>query len=159
MTISVGDKLPNAELMMMTEKGPTKVSTADLFNGKKVALFAVPGAYTPTCSAKHLPGFVDNTSNLTSKGVNEIVCLSVNDPFVMASWGKDHDAGSIKMVADPDAAFTKALGVEFDASGAGLGVRSRRYSMVVDDGVVSQLNLEETGGFEVSDAETLLGQL
>jgi peroxiredoxin len=159
MTISVGDKLPNAELMMMTEKGPTKVSTADLFGGKKVALFAVPGAYTPTCSAKHLTGFVDNTANLTSKGVSDIVCLSVNDPFVMASWGKDHNAGSIKMVADPDAAFTKAIGAEFAASGAGLGVRSRRYSMVVDDGVVTQLNLEETGGFEVSDAETLLGQL
>lgn len=158
MTISVGDKLPNAELMMMTEKGPSKVSTADLFNGKKVALFAVPGAYTPTCSAKHLPGFVNNTANLTAKGVNDIVCLSVNDPFVMAAWGKDHNAGSIKMVADPDATFTKAIGVDFDASGAGLGVRSRRYSMLVDDGVVTQLNLEETGGFEVSDAETLLGQ-
>lgn len=159
MTIKVGDKLPNAELMMMTEKGPTKMSTADLFGGKKVALFAVPGAYTPTCSAKHLPGFVDNTTKITAKGVDEIVCLSVNDPFVMAAWGKDHSAGSIKMVADPDASFTKALGVEFDASGAGLGVRSRRYSMILDDGVVKQLNLEETGGFEVSDAETLLGQL
>ena len=125
MTIKVGDKLPNVDLMMMTDKGPSKVSTADLFGGKKVALFAVPGAYTPTCSAKHLPGFVDNMANLNSKGVSDIVCLSVNDPFVMAAWGKDHNAGSIKMVADPDAAFTKAMGVEFDASGAGLGVRSR----------------------------------
>ena len=159
MTIKVGDKLPETELMMMTENGPTKVSTADLFGGKKVAIFAVPGAYTPTCSAKHLPGFVDNTSNLSAKGVSDIVCLSVNDPFVMAAWGKDHNAGSIKMVADSDASFTKSPGVEFDASGAGLGIRSRRYSMLVDDGVVTQLNLEETGGFEVSDAETLLGQL
>jgi glutaredoxin/glutathione-dependent peroxiredoxin len=159
MTIKVGDKLPNVDLMMMTETGPSKVSVSDLFGGKKVALFAVPGAYTPTCSAKHLPGFVDNASNFSSKGVDEIVCLSVNDPFVMGAWGKDHNAGSIKMVADPDAAFTKAMNVEFDASGAGLGIRSRRYSMVVDDGTVTQLNLEETGGFEVSDADTLLGQL
>ncbi|WP_334128123.1 peroxiredoxin [Sneathiella sp.] len=159
MTIKVGDKIPNAELMMMTEKGPTKVSTSDLFGGKKVALFAVPGAYTPTCSAKHLPSFIDNSSKLAEKGVNEIVCLSVNDPFVMAAWGKEHNAGNIKMVADSDASFTKALGVEFDASGAGLGIRSRRYSMLVDDGVVKQLNLEETGGYEVSDAGTLLGQL
>ena len=159
MTIKVGDKLPNIDLMMMTDKGPTKIKSADLFGGKKVALFAVPGAYTPTCSAKHLPGFVDNTKNLAAKGVDEIICISVNDPFVMAAWGKDHNAGSIKMVADPDAAFTKAMKLEFDASGAGLGVRSRRYSMLVDDGVVTKLNLEETGGFEVSDAGTLLGQL
>lgn len=159
MTIKVGDKLPNVDLMMMTETGPSKVSVSDLFGGKKVALFAVPGAYTPTCSAKHLPGFVDNASNFSGKGVDEIVCLSVNDPFVMGAWGKDHNAGSVKMVADPDAVFTKAMNVEFDASGAGLGIRSRRYSMVVDDGTVTQLNLEETGGFEVSDADTLLGQL
>lgn len=159
MTIKVGDSLPDVDLMEMTESGPSKISVSDLFGGKKVALFAVPGAYTPTCSAKHLPGFVDNAANLASKGVDEIVCLSVNDPFVMGAWGKDHNAGGIRMVADPDAAFTKALNVEFDASGAGLGIRSRRYSMIVDDGVVSQLNLEETGGFEVSDAETLLGQL
>jgi len=159
MTIKVGDKLPNVDLMAMTDSGPSKVSVSDLFGGKKVALFAVPGAYTPTCSAKHLPGFVDNTSNLSAKGVDDIVCLSVNDPFVMGAWGKDHNAGSVKMIADPDAAFTKAMNVEFDASGAGLGIRSRRYSMLVDDGVVTQLNLEETGGFEVSDAETLLGQL
>ncbi len=159
MTIKVGDSLPDVDLMEMTESGPSKVSVSDLFGGKKVALFAVPGAYTPTCSAKHLPGFVENADNLTSKGVDAIVCLSVNDPFVMGAWGKDHNAGPVRMVADPDAAFTKAMNVEFDASGAGLGIRSRRYSMIVDDGVVSQLNLEETGGFEVSDADTLLGQL
>lgn len=159
MTIKVGDKLPNAELMMMTEKGPTKVSTAELFGGKKVALFAVPGAYTPTCSAKHLPSFIENSAKFAEKGVDDIICLSVNDPFVMAAWGKEQNAGNIKMVADADASFTKALGVEFDASGAGLGIRSRRYSMLVEDGVVKQLNLEATGGYEVSDAATLLSQI
>lgn len=159
MTISIGDKLPEADLMEMTETGPSKISTSEMFAGKKVALFAVPGAYTPTCSAKHLPGFVGNMDALKGKGVDEVICLSVNDPFVMAAWGKAQEAGGIRMVADPDAAFTKAMNVEFDASGAGLGIRSRRYSMLVDNGVVSQLNLEETGGFEVSDADTLLGQL
>ncbi|WP_169567797.1 peroxiredoxin [Sneathiella limimaris] len=159
MTISIGDKIPAGELMEMTSSGPAKVSTADVFAGKKVALFAVPGAFTPTCSAKHLPGFVENLDALKSKGVDEVICLSVNDPFVMAAWGKAQEAGQVRMMADPDAALTKAMNVEFDASGAGLGVRSRRYSMLVDDGTVSQLNLEETGGFEVSDANTLLGQL
>jgi peroxiredoxin len=159
MTISIGDKVPAVDLMEMTESGPSKVSASDVFAGKKVALFAVPGAYTPTCSAKHLPGFVENLGALKSKGVDEVICLSVNDPFVMAAWGKAQDASGVRMMADPDAALTKAMKVEFDASGAGLGVRSRRYSMIVDDGTVTQLNLEETGGFEVSDAETLLGQL
>ncbi len=159
MTIKVGDTLPDIDLMEMTASGPSKISGADLFGGKKVAMFAVPGAYTPTCSAKHLPGFVDNMDALKAKGVDTVVCLSVNDPFVMAAWGKDHSAGDIRMIADPDAAFTKAMNLDFDASGAGLGVRSRRYSMLVDNGTVSQLNLEETGGFEVSDAETLVGQL
>ncbi|MBL4740203.1 MAG: peroxiredoxin [Sneathiella sp.] len=159
MTISIGDKLPVSDLMEMTEKGPSKISTSEMFAGKKIALFAVPGAYTPTCSAKHLPGFVGNLDAFKGKGIDEVICLSVNDPFVMAAWGKAQEAASVRMVADPDAAFTKAMNLEFDASGAGLGIRSRRYSMVVDNGIVSQLNLEETGGFEVSDAETLLGQL
>ncbi|MFT6558142.1 MULTISPECIES: peroxiredoxin [Sneathiella] len=159
MTIKVGDKLPAGELMEMTGSGPAKLSVEEIFGGKTVALFAVPGAYTPTCSAKHLPGFVDNLESLKSKGVDEVICLSVNDPFVMAAWGQAQAAGEVRMLADPDAAFTKAMSVEFDASGAGLGVRSRRYSMLVEDGTVKQLNLEETGGFEVSDAETLLGQL
>jgi glutaredoxin/glutathione-dependent peroxiredoxin len=159
MTISVGDKLPSMDLMEMTASGPAKVAVADLFGGKKVAMFAVPGAFTPTCSAKHLPGFLSNLDALKGKGVDEVVCLSVNDPFVMAAWGKAQSADGIRMIVDPDGAFTKAMGVEFDASGAGLGVRSRRYSMVVDDSAVSQLNLEETGGFEISDAETLLGQI
>ncbi len=159
MTIKVGDKLPDIDLMMMTETGPSKVSVGDLFGEKKVAMFAVPGAFTPTCSAKHLPGFIEQGDALKGKGVDDIICLSVNDPFVMAAWGGAQSANNIRMVADPDAAFTKALSLEFDASGAGLGIRSRRYSMVVDDGIVTQLNLEETGGFEVSDAENLLGQL
>jgi glutaredoxin/glutathione-dependent peroxiredoxin len=159
MTIRVGDKLPDVGLMMMTETGPSKVSVGDLFGGKKVAMFAVPGAFTPTCSAKHLPGFIENEDALKGKGVDTIICLSVNDPFVMAAWGNAQSAGDIKMVADPDAAFTKAMSVEFDASGAGLGIRSRRYSMIVDDGTVMKLNLEETGAFEISDAETILGQL
>ena len=124
-----------------------------------MALFAVPGAFTPTCSAKHLPGFVENLDALKAKGVDAVYCLSVNDPFVMGAWGKAQNSGDVRMISDPDAAFTKAMNVEFDASGAGLGVRSRRYSMLVDDGVVKQLNLEETGGFEVSDADTLLGQI
>jgi len=159
MTISIGDKLPASDLMEMTKTGPSKISTSDMFAGKKIALFAVPGAYTPTCSAKHLPGFVGNLDALKAKGVDEIICLSVNDPFVMAAWGNAQEAGEVRMVADPDAAFTKAMKLDFDASGAGLGVRSRRYSMLVENGVVTQLNLEETGGFEVSDAETLLAQL
>jgi len=159
MTISIGDKIPAGELMEMTASGPAKVSTDEVFAGKKIAMFAVPGAYTPTCSAKHLPGFVENLDALKGKGVDEVICLSVNDPFVMAAWGKAQDAGSVRMMADPDGSLTKAMDVAFDASGAGLGIRSRRYSMLVEDGKVTQLNLEETGGFEVSDASTLLGQL
>lgn len=159
MTISIGDKIPAGELMEMTASGPAKVSTDDVFAGKKIAMFAVPGAYTPTCSAKHLPGFVENLDALKGKGVDEVICLSVNDPFVMAAWGKAQDAGNVRMIADPDGSLTKAMDVSFDASGAGLGIRSRRYSMLVEDGKVTQLNLEETGGFEVSDASTLLGQL
>lgn len=159
MTIKVGDKLPQADLMEMTATGPSKFAASEFFGGKKVALFALPGAFTPTCSAKHLPGFIANLDALKAKGVDTVACLSVNDPFVMAAWGKAQSSGEISMLCDPDASFTKAMNVEFDASGAGLGVRSRRYSMIVDDGVVTQLNLEETGGFEVSDADTLLGQI
>ena len=132
---------------------------ADIFAGKKVALFAVPGAFTPTCSAKHLPGFITSLDALKDKGVDEVICLSVNDPFVMGAWGTAQNAGDIRMIADPDAAFTKALGLEFDASGAGLGIRSLRYSMIVEDGKVSQLNLDKIGAFEISGADTLLQQL
>lgn len=159
MTIKVGDKLPGEELMMMTDTGPARISVAAMFGGKKIAVFALPGAFTPTCSAKHLPGFIEHLSSLKAKGVDDVMCLSVNDPFVMAAWGKAQAAGDIKMVADFDASYTKALGLEFDASKGGMGIRSRRYSMIVDDGVVTAFNLDDIGSFEVSDVETLLAQL
>ena len=159
MTVKVGDKLPDVKLMMMTEAGPARISVAELFGGKKIAIIALPGAFTPTCSARHLPGFIEHADALADKGVDDIICLSVNDPFVMAAWGVAQSAGDIKMVADPDAAYTKALGLEFDGSRTGLGIRSRRYSMIVDDGTVTKFNLDELGVFEVSDAQTLLGQL
>jgi len=160
MSISVGDKLPEATFMEMTEKGPEPRSTADVFGGKKVALFAVPGAYTPTCSAKHLPGFVQKQGDLAAKGVDEIVCTSVNDVFVMGAWGNDNSAeGKVRMLADGNGAFAAALGLEMDASGFGMGQRSQRYSMLVDDGTVTELNVEQGGAFEVSSADYLLGQL
>lgn len=160
MAISVGDKLPEATFMEMTENGPEPRTTADVFAGKTVALFAVPGAYTPTCSAKHLPGFVDKESDLKAKGVDEIVCTSVNDVFVMGAWGSDNQAGGkVRMLADGNGAFAKALGLEMDASGFGMGQRSQRYSMLVEDGTVKELNVEQGGSFEVSSADYLLGQL
>ena len=160
MTIKVGDTIPQATLRHMTESGPAQISTDEIFKGKRVALFAVPGAFTPTCSAKHLPGFVQQADALKAKGINSIACVSVNDAFVMDAWGKDRNVGDgVHMLADGNGDFTKALGVELDASGFGLGARSRRYSMVVDDGVVKQLNLEEGGGFEVSSAEHMLEQI
>jgi peroxiredoxin len=146
--------------MTMGEKGPQAVSTDDLFKGKTVALFAVPGAFTPTCSAKHLPGFVENADAIKGKGVDQIVCVAVNDAFVMNAWGKDQNVGSkVTMVADGNGDLTKALGLELDGSKFGLGARSQRYSMLVKDGVVEKLNVEEAGAFAVSNAETLLGQL
>lgn len=160
MTISVGDKLPEATFMEMGENGPEPVTTNDVFAGKTVALFAVPGAYTPTCSAKHLPGFVEKQSDLAAKGVDEIICTSVNDVFVMGAWGKDSGAdGKVRMLADGNGAFAQALGLELDASGFGMGQRSQRYSMVVKDGTVAELNVEEGGGFEVSSADYMLAQL
>ena len=160
MAIKVGDKIPSATLTAMGSDGPGPVTTEDLFSGKKVAVFAVPGAFTPTCSAKHLPGFVEQADALKAKGVDTIACVSVNDVFVMDAWGKDQNVGDkVQMLADGSAAFTKALDVELDLVDRGLGVRSRRYSMLVDDGTVTQLNLEEGGGYEVSDANTLLSQL
>jgi peroxiredoxin len=144
----------------MRADGIEDVNTDSLFKGKRVALFALPGAFTPTCSAQHLPGFVRNADALRAKGIDEIVCLSVNDAFVMDAWGKAHDAGDkVMMVADGNAQFTLALGFELDASGAGMGTRSRRYSMIVDDGEVKVLNAEAAGAFEVSSAEHLLSQL
>jgi len=160
MSISVGDKLPEVTFMEMTEKGPEPRTTADVFGGKKIALFAVPGAYTPTCSAKHLPGFVQKQGDLAAKGVDDIVCTSVNDVFVMGAWGNDNSAeGKVRMLADGNGAFAAALGLEMDASGFGMGQRSQRYSMLVDDGTVTELNVEQGGAFEVSSADYLLGQL
>ncbi len=160
MSIQVGDKLPEATFMEMTADGPKPLTTADVFKGKTIALFAVPGAYTPTCSARHLPGFLDKGDDLKAKGVDEIVCTSVNDVFVMSAWGKDAKAaGKIRMLADGNGAFAKALGLEMDASGFGMGHRSKRYSMVVTDGVVSQLNVESGGEFKVSAADYMLGQM
>lgn len=160
MAITVGEKLPEATFTEMTADGPTARTTSDVFGGKTVALFAVPGAYTPTCSAKHLPGFVDKAAELKTRGVDEIVCTSVNDVFVMDAWGKDSGAGeNVRMLADGNGEFAKALGLELDASGFGMGQRSQRYSMIVKDGVVSELNVEDGGAFEVSSADYMLGQL
>ncbi len=160
MTIQVGDKIPEATLTHMTADGPAPISTADIFGGKTVALFALPGAFTPTCSAKHLPGFLANAAALAAKGVDSIVCLSVNDAFVMGAWGKDQNVGDkILMAADGNADFAKKLGLDFDASGFGMGVRSQRFSMLVEDGTVKTLNVEAPGAFEVSSAEHMLSQL
>jgi peroxiredoxin len=162
MTIKVGDKIPSATLMEMQDGKPTPVSTDAFFAGKTVALFALPGAFTPTCSAKHVPGFVANFDTLKAKGVDEIACVSVNDAFVMGAWGKDQNSdGKVHMLADGNGDFTRAVGLEMDGTKFGMGKRSQRYSMIVKDGVVTSLNVEAPGAFEVSSAEFLLssGQL
>jgi len=160
MTIKVGDKVPSVKLKQMTPDGMKDVQTEDFFKGKKVVLFALPGAFTPTCSAKHLPGFVEKAAELKGKGVDTIACLSVNDAFVMNAWGKDQKAdGKVQMLADGNADFTKAVGLELDARANGLGIRSQRYAMVVDNGVVKALNVEKPGSFEVSSAESVLKAL
>jgi peroxiredoxin len=160
MTIQVGDQIPQATFMTMGADGPQPVSSDDLFKGKRVALFAVPGAYTPTCSAKHLPGFKEKAADLRAKGVDQIACLSVNDVFVMGAWGKDQNAGDdVMMIADGNGDFTKAVGLEMDGSKYGMGLRSQRYSMIVNDGKVEQLNVEQGGEFRVSSAEYLLDRL
>ncbi|MEI9886700.1 MAG: peroxiredoxin [Rhizomicrobium sp.] len=160
MTVQIGEKVPSATLMEMQEGGPKPVKTDDLFAGKKVVVFALPGAFTPTCSAKHVPGFVQNFDALKAKGVDEIACVSVNDAFVMGAWAKDQQAGGkVRMLADGNGDFTRAMGLEFDGSRFGMGKRSQRYAMVVDDGVVTALNIEEPGAFSVSSAEHVLGQL
>lgn len=160
MIIKIGDKLPDVTFMEATQNGPSPVSTGDLFAGKTVALFAVPGAFTPTCSVKHLPSFRDASETFKGKGVDTIACVSVNDAFVMGEWGKSQNASDkMRMLGDGNGAFTKAIGLELDASGFGMGARSQRYSMLVVDGVVRQLNVEEGGAYEVSSAEYLLGQL
>ncbi len=159
MAIKEGDKLPDATMHILKDGRPTAVTTEELFGGKKVVLFAVPGAYTPTCSQAHLPGYVVNADTIRDKGVDSIVCLSVNDAFVMDSWGKDKNADDILMVGDGNGEFTSKLGLEMDGSGFGLGTRSQRYAMIVDDGVVKKLAVEQPGKFEVSSAESILQAL
>ena len=160
MTIKVGDKLPAATFSAGTPEGPRPMSTDDIFAGKKVALFAVPGAFTPTCSAKHLPGFVDKADELKAKGVDEIVCTAVNDAFVMGAWGKSGNAGdSVTMLADGNGDFAEAVGLTMDGKAFGMGKRGQRFSMVINDGVVEQLNVEAPGEFKVSSADHMLEQL
>jgi peroxiredoxin len=158
MTIQIGDTFPDVTFTTMTESGPEPVGK-EFFAGKTVALFAVPGAFTPTCSAKHLPGFIEKAGALKAKGVDAIACTSVNDVFVMGAWGKSADAEGITMLADGNGAFAEAVGLTMDGSKFGMGKRSQRYSMLVEDGVVRQLNVEGPGEFKVSTADHLLGQL
>ena len=159
MTIAVGDKLPDVKLVKATENGPEAVQSADYFKGKRVALFSVPGAFTPTCSAKHLPGFVEKAADLKAKGIDQIACTAVNDAFVMGAWGKAAGSADVDMLADGNGEFASAVGLTMDGSGFGLGQRGQRFSMVVNDGVVEQLNVEAPGAFEVSSADHMLGQL
>jgi glutaredoxin/glutathione-dependent peroxiredoxin len=159
MPIKEGDKLPEATMHIIKDGRPTPVTTEELFKGKRAVVFAVPGAYTPTCSMAHLPGYVVNADKLKEKGVDSIICLSVNDAFVMDSWGKDKNAEELVMVGDGNGEFTRKLGLEMDGSGFGLGTRSQRYAMIVEDGVVKKLAVEQPGKFEVSKAESILESL
>jgi len=160
MTIQVGDKMPSVTLQEMQEKGITNISTDELFAGKKVVVFALPGAFTRTCSALHLPGYVAKSDELFAKGIDAILCLSVNDAYVMDAWGKQHNVdGKVRMIADGSIKFTRAVGLEVDLSKGGMGIRSQRYAMVVNDGVVETLNIEEPREFEISDADTILASL
>ena len=160
MTIKVGDRFPSVTLKYLGKEGMTEITTDDLLKGKTVALFAVPGAFTPTCSAKHLPSFTGNAEALKAKGVDQIVCLSVNDPFVMKAWADKNECGeSVFMLPDGNATLTKALGLEMDGSGYGLGTRSQRFALIAKDGVVTHLGVEKPGAFEVSSAENVLKHL
>jgi peroxiredoxin len=166
MTIQIGDKLPDATLYESTEFGeacplaPAKLSTAEAARGKRIVVFGLPGAYTPTCSAKHVPGYLANLEALKAKKVDEVWCVAVNDGYVMAAWGKEqHAIGKVRMLGDGSADFARKLGLELDLAGGGMGLRMKRFSMLVDDGVVKQLNVEAPGKFEVSDAGTMLRQL
>jgi len=159
MSIKIGDKLPEATFTQMTEDGPTPISTADLCAGKTVAIFAVPGAFTPTCSAKHLPNFKDRLGDLQAQGVDQVACVSVNDVFVMGAWGEAEEAGDILMLADGNGDFTEAVGLTLDASGFGMGKRSQRYAMLVKDGKVVQLNVDEGGDYKVSSADYMLDNI
>ena len=159
MTIAVGDRLPDVTLVKATAEGPEKVQSTEYFSGKTVALFSVPGAFTPTCSARHLPGYVEKADELKAKGVDEIVGTAVNDAFVMGAWNKASGSDDITMLADGNGEFAEAVGLTMDGSGFGMGKRGQRFSMVVEDGTVTQLNVEEPGDFKVSSAEHMLGQL
>ena len=158
--VKVGDRVPQGTFKVMTAEGPKDMTTDELFGGKTVAFFAVPGAFTPTCSAKHLPGFVQNADALKAKGVDAIACTAANDVFVMDAWGKDQKTGDkVTMLADGSAHFARAMGLDLDLDARGMGHRSARYSMIVKDGVITELNVEEAGQFDVSSAEHMLGQL
>lgn len=167
MAIKVGDRLPEGKLSEITEFdgagcpiNPHEVNVADAVKGKRVAIFAVPGAFTPTCSAKHVPSYVQNHDKLKSKGIDEIWCVAVNDPFVMAAWGRDQKAGGkVRMLADGSAEYTKKLGLELDLNARGMGTRAQRFSMLVDNGVIKDLNVEAPGKYEVSGAESMLAKL
>lgn len=167
MTIKVGDRLPDGQLQEFIEAetegcslGPNTFNVADLTRGKRIVIFGLPGAYTPTCSAKHVPSYLQHYDALKAKGIDEIWCLSVNDAFVMGAWGRDQKAtGKVRMMADGSATYTKALGLELDRTASGMGIRCQRFSMLVDDGVVKQLNIEAPGKYEVSGAETMLSHL
>lgn len=159
MTISVGERLPDVPLTIATADGPRPTTSSEFFKGRKVALFAVPGAFTPTCSARHLPSFVEKADDLKRKGVDEIACVSVNDAFVMAAWGESAGSQDITMLSDGNGEFAEAVGLGMDASKFGMGKRSQRYSMIVEDGVVRQLNLEQPGEYRASSAEHMLEQI
>ena len=160
MTIKAGDKMPSGVFGIMTASGPGATSTNELFSGKKVVFFSVPGAFTPTCSAKHLPGFVEYAETLSGKGVDTVACMSVNDVFVMDAWGKDQNVGDkVVMLADGNGEYAKALGLEMDGSKFGMGLRSQRFAIVVDDGVATHVAVEQPGQFDVSSAESVLANL
>lgn len=159
MTISVGDKLPDVKLVKATQSGPEQIASSEFFAGRKIALFSVPGAFTPTCSAKHLPGYVEKADELRTKGIDEIACTAVNDAFVMGAWKDAAGSDDVTMLADGNGDFAQAVGLTMDSSGFGMGQRAQRYSMIVDDGVVTELNVEQPGDFSVSSAEHMLKQL
>ncbi len=158
MTVQVGDKVPSGTFHVMGESGPEPLPTDEIFNGKKVVLFAVPGAFTPGCSNTHLPGFVVNADKIKAKGVDTIVCMAVNDAFVMGAWGKNQNADELIMAADGNGDYTQALGLQMDASGFGMGRRSKRFAMIIEDGTITTLNIDESG-IDASSAETILAAL
>ncbi len=159
MSISVGDKIPDVKLVKATAEGPQPVQSSDYFAGRRIALFSVPGAFTPTCSAKHLPGFVEKADELAAKGIDEIACTAVNDAFVLGAWNKAGGSDAVTMLADGNGEFAAALGLEMDGTAFGMGKRGQRFSMVVNNGVVEQINVEAPGDFKVSSADYMLGQM